>query len=354
LSRTKAARFRQAAGWRNQELQKMTDDELLELRLRDLPLVIEGTPLEERLARLNEELRARRLKFRPHVWLSEEWFSPDGVPGFAIPFYLAHPRLMKLENRQMFEVEGASDVECLRIMRHETGHAIDNAFGLRYKRRHRQLFGPFNLPYPDTYRPKPASRDYVLHLNAWYAQAHPAEDFAETFAVWLARPAPRWRRLYANWPLALSKLEYVNRVMEGLKGVAPPNRRRTRVDPLRRLKSTLLEHYQRKRQHYLLRGPANYDKDLRSIFTAERSAAGRLSAASFLRRYRRELCHAVAEGTGVHHYAVDQIYGFMIGRAKEMKLRLADSPEQTRRQVLVMLTVQTMNGLHQGYHRIAL
>ena len=341
-------------GWRNQKLQKMKDDELLDLRLSDLPLRLEGTPLEERVARLHDELEKRDLRFRPHVWLSEEWFSPDGVPGFAIPFYLAHPRLMKLESKQMLEVEGASDKECMRIMRHEAGHAIDNAFGLHRRQRHRELFGPFNKPYPEWYKPNPASRKYVLHLNAWYAQAHPAEDFAETFAVWLARPASRWRKLYRNWPTALSKLEYVDELMGELRGVAPPNRRRVKVEPLHRLKFTLREHYRRKRQHYLLQWPAYYDRDLSRVFAAHPHAATRPTAASFLRRFRRELCHAVAEGTGVHHYAVDQILEYMIGRSKELKLRLTGTQEQTRRQVLIMLTVQTMNGVHQGYHRIAL
>src|ERR1043165_4021551 len=124
----------------------MTDEQLLDLRLCDLPLTIKGTPLENRVARLYEELRVRDLRFTPHVWLSEEWFSPDEVPGFAIPFYLAHPRLAKLEHAQMFEVEGGTEKECLRIMRHETGHAIDNAFHLHGKRRYRELFGSFKHP----------------------------------------------------------------------------------------------------------------------------------------------------------------------------------------------------------------
>src|SRR5262245_16784598 len=120
----------------------MTDGQLLDLRLCDLPLSIVGTPLERRVARLYDELDARGLRFKPHVWLSEEWFTPDSISGFAIPFYLANPRLSRLERRQMLEVEGGSEKECLRIMRHETGHAIDNAFLLHNRRRYRELFGP--------------------------------------------------------------------------------------------------------------------------------------------------------------------------------------------------------------------
>src|ERR671914_2504679 len=124
----------------------MTDDELLNLRLCDLPLRIEGAPLEERVERLYAELEERGLRFRPHVWLSEEWFSPDGVPGFAIPFYLAHPRLMRLERKQVLEVEGGTAKECMGIMRHEAGHALDNAFRFHARRRWRELFGLFSKP----------------------------------------------------------------------------------------------------------------------------------------------------------------------------------------------------------------
>src|SRR5438309_8112113 len=97
----------------------ITDDELLDLRLSDLPVRIEGTVLEERVRRSRFELDESGLRFRPQAWLSVEWFTPDGVPGFSIPFCPAHRRLMRLERRQMLEVEGGTERECLRIMRHE-------------------------------------------------------------------------------------------------------------------------------------------------------------------------------------------------------------------------------------------
>ena len=109
----------------------LSDEKLLEVRMCDLGLSIEGTDLEAHIAQLRAELRARHLRFSPHFWLSDEWFTPDGVPGIAIPFYLAHPRLAKLELAQMLEVEGGDPVSCLRILRHEAGHAIDNAYLLR-------------------------------------------------------------------------------------------------------------------------------------------------------------------------------------------------------------------------------
>jgi len=330
----------------------MTDEQLLDLRLCDLPLRIEGTPLERCVARLYEEIEARELRLKPHVWLSEEWFTPDNVPGFAIPFYLAHPRLSKLERKIMLEVEGGTEKDCLRIMRHEAGHAIDNAFYLHGRRRYRELFGSFARRYPHWYRPKPNSLDYVLHLPAWYAQSHPCEDFAETFAVWVA-PGSRWRRKYSGWP-ALNKLEYVDGLMRELAGKAPANKSRERVEELSEIEMTLREHYQKKQQHYAFRWPPDYDLYLLRVFAPESHDNSCTSAAGFLRRHRRSLCREVADGTGVHTYAIDQIIAHMINRCRELRLQVCLDQEQTRQKMLVLLTVQTMNGIHAGYHRIAL
>ena len=173
-------------------LGSLTDDELLDLQFRELDLQIEGTELALRIEQIYSELAARNLSFRPHFWLSDEWFTPDGIPGVAIPFYLAHPRLAKLELAQMLEVEGGDAEWCMRILRHEAGHAIDNAFNLRRRRQRRELFGSSRKPYPEFYTPKPYSKNFVLHLDSWYAQSHPDEDFAETFAVWLT-PDAQWR-----------------------------------------------------------------------------------------------------------------------------------------------------------------
>jgi hypothetical protein len=159
-----------------------SDEKLLEVRMCDLGLTIAGTELEARIAQLNAELEARGLAFRPHYWLSDEWFTPDGVPGIAIPFYLAHPRLAKLERAEMLEVEGGDPESCMRILRHEAGHAIDNAYRLQRRPTRRRLFGDPNIEYPEYYTPKPYSKSFVQHLDHWYAQSHPDEDFAETFA----------------------------------------------------------------------------------------------------------------------------------------------------------------------------
>ena len=330
----------------------MTDRQLLDVRLCDLPVRIRGTQLEQRIDKLYRELEGRSLHFRPHVWLAEEWFTPDGVAGFAIPFYLAHPRLMKLERSQMLEVEGATERECLRILRHEAGHAIDNAFRLHARRSWADTFGSYRVPYPEWYQPQPGSRDYVLNLDAWYAQAHPAEDFAETFAVWL-KPGAQWRRQYVGWG-AERKLQYVEELMTSLDGRAPRRLPRREVESLSSLKKTLREHYRRKRAYYTIHWPASYERNLFRVFSSEPRHHLYPSAAQFLRLIRSEISEIVARGTGVHHYTINHIVKHMIVRSRALNLRLTISEEEARQLTIVALTMQVMQVLRTGYHRIPL
>lgn len=333
-------------------LDRMTDRQLLEVRLCDLPLQIRGTQLEQRVKKLYRELEARNIRFRPHIWLGEEWFTPDGIGGFAIPFYLAHPRLIKLERAQMIEVEGASEAECMRILRHEAGHAIDNAFRLHARRSWTDTFGSYRVPYPEWYQPQPGSRDYVLNLDAWYGQAHPAEDFAETFAVWL-KPGSRWRGQYDGWG-AQRKLDYVEQVMSGLIGRSPTLRIHREIEPLASLKKTLREHYRQKRAYYTIHWPASYERNLYRVFSADPRRQSAPSAAHFLRHYRAEISDIVARGTGVHHYTVNHIVRHMVVRCRELNLRLSLPEDEARELIVVMLTMQVMQVLHAGYHRIPL
>ena len=333
-------------------LAAMSDEALLEVRMCDLGLTIEGTELEERIAQLNAELEARGLMFRPHYWLSDEWFTPDGVPGIAIPFYLAHPRLAKLELAQMLEVEGGDAEACLRILRHEAGHAIDNAYRLQRRPTRRRLFGNPSIEYPEYYTPKPYSKSFVLHLDHWYAQSHPDEDFAETFAVWLD-PKSMWETRYVGWP-ARRKLEYMDRLMRELARRRPPVKSKRTVDPLSRLKKTIGEHYRRKREHYGLDHPDFYDSDLRRLFSDAQQYAKNPPAARFLRRIRRDVRSTVASFTDSYQYTIDQLLERIIETCREQNLRLMESEETTKSDFMIFLTVQTMNYLHSGRHRVAL
>jgi hypothetical protein len=328
-----------------------TDEQLLATRLCDLQVSLAGTEVEQHIAQVNGELQSKGLT-PPHYWLADEWFTPDGVPGVAVPFYLAHPRLAKLELAQMLEVEGGDREGCLGILRHEAGHAIDNAYQIRRRPTRRRLFGPPDTPYPEYYTPKPYSKSYVQHLDHWYAQSHPDEDFAETFAVWLD-PLSMWATRYAGWP-ALRKLEYMDRLMRDLARSRPTVRSRREVDPLKRLRKTLGEHYGKKREHYGLDHPDFYESDLRNLFSDAPAYAKNLPAARFVRRIRKDARTTVASFTDSYQYTIDQLLEKIIERCKELNLRLMDSEESTKSDFLVFLTVQTMNYLHSGRHRVAL
>jgi hypothetical protein len=331
---------------------ELPDERLLDLRFKDLGLKIEGSWLEGQIDELKRELRARGLSFDPHFWLSAEWFSPDGVPGVAIPFYLAHPRLMRLENSQMLEVEGGNAAWCLKILRHEAGHAFDNAYELRKRRRRAKLFGPPSAPYPDFYLPRPYSKSFVLHLDSWYSQSHPDEDFAETFAVWLT-PDSDWRRRYAEWP-ALRKLEYVDELMREIADTAPAVSTRRRVEPIEHLSSTLRKHYAKKRAHYGLEYPHFYDRDLNRLFSSAPEDRRNRKASRFIQSARRDVRRLVAEWTGAYQYTIDRVIEDMTRRSDELALRLKYPEDRTKLDLTMLVTVQTMNYLHSGRHRVAL
>jgi len=356
------------AGVSQRNWRQMSDETLLDMRMCDLQLDLQQSPLMPKIDRLYEELAGRELIFRPHFWLSDEWFAPDGIPGIAIPFYLAHRRLARLERKMMLDVEGGTEEWCMKILRHETGHALDTAFRLHRKKKYREIFGNYSDPYPEYYRPHPKSRRYVMHLEPWYAQSHPAEDFAETFAVWL-KPGSRWRSQYKGWP-ALRKLEYIDELMDSIAGTKAPVASRRKIEPLSHLKRTLREHYQQRRARYEMDMPTPFDRDLYRLFlrdddhqgiTQRQQAAdpamGELiqqQASAFLRKYKSETERQVTSWTGENRYTVSLVIREVIDRCRELRLRAVGSETELLRDITIFITVQTMNYLHSGLHRVAL
>ena len=247
------------------------------------------------------------------------------MPGIAVPFYLAHPRLERLERRIMREAEGGNARWLMRILRHEAGHALDNAYRLRRRKCWREVFGPASLPYPHRYRARPGSRRYVHHLGEWYAQAHPTEDFAETFAVWL-KPNSDWRRSYADWP-AFNKLSLVDELMTSVRGRRPPVRNRIRIEPLDTNTRTLAQHYRRKlaRHRHYRRGA----RGRAAAQDVQRPAAARRmrrAPCTLLRAARAALVASVARELGVERYTVQQILRMLIERSENLKLLRTRQP----------------------------
>ncbi len=319
---------------------ELPTEELLDVRLCDLNLQLEGTALQRRIDRMNTEMGRAGLVFRPYVWLSTDWFTPEGSTGFAVPFYLAHRRLVRLEHAMMFEAEGSTHDWCMKLLRHEAAHAMDNAYRLHARSDWRHTFGRYSAPYRSAYRANPTSKHYVQHLGAWYAQSHPAEDYAESFAVWLA-PQSRWQKVYEGWP-ALKKLQVLDKMLKDIGDLPPPVRSRDRDESLPKVKQTLREHYRRKQASYGAQQPWRHDRELRLVFDAPETTSTRTRAATFLRSERRDLRAKVSALTGQYRYVVDQALDAMLQRCKELDLRLVRPPDQARLGAAVLSTMVTL------------
>jgi hypothetical protein len=330
---------------------RLSTEQLLKIKLRDLNLNIKGSVIEKRLKGLFAELESKGLEFKPHTWISDEWFTPDYTPGFAIPFYLFHPRLIKLEKEEMFEAEGAGKSECLMIMRHETGHAVSHAYQVYRRKSWRNIFGDYRKPYPLWYSPEIRSKDYVTHLNAWYAQAHPIEDFAETFAVWM-NPKTDWRRMYRGWG-AIKKLEYVDELMHYIGIKEPVIKMADEYAEISTLKYTIGRHYQKKKKFYSVEWAEAFDVELRKIFTLKKNNKA-YPAHKLLKRIGPSVRKTISEILDVPQYTINQLMNELIKRSIKLDLYLKVSEEEAAKRILVIITAQIINLVHSGYYRIPL
>src|SRR6266480_4944857 len=358
----------EAADWPS-----LGDQDLLERRISKLGLRLEGTALEPLIKQLYDELSAKGLVFHPPCHIGDEWFVPVGIPAIFVPFFLVHDRLRALERTMMLEVEGGTkewfmklirheaahaynyayqimlEVEggtkewFMKLIRHEAAHAYNYAYQIPRKKRWQQVFGRTSREEtPDTYRPRPFSRSYVVNLDDWYAQSHPDEDFAETFAVWLT-PGLNWRTRYAGWK-ALQKLEYVDELMRSLAGKLPVHVAGYRVADYDCLNLKLKTYYARKRKLYEDTYPNFYDTDLRQLF----SAPAGLKASSYLRLRRRRLLNAVCLWTNEKKYRVNELLTRLIDRCDHLGLHLHNDDPQQDFRVSAFITTLVMNYLFTG------
>jgi hypothetical protein len=328
-------------------------NEILNQRICDFDLRIEGRPLGRVIERFMAELESvgiRRL--RPKFYLSEEWGVPEGTVAIGIPFYLADERLLKVQAIRGGGVEGTTEEEILRYLRHELGHVINYAYGLYAAEEWTLLFGPMARPYSDQYRAVPFSPDFVRHLPGNYAQKHPDEDWADTFAVWMT-PGVDWRELYSDSPGALKKLEYCSEIVKQI-GERDPSTTAAELDLEASQMVITLQDFYREPAETPLTVPRSLDGDLKGIFApfAPPSVEGSMrlgSAALLLKRQADSLASTVYRWTGVDPFIVRQILGHMIRRAHDMKLTY---PLNARDTVLVQLTgfltTLAMNYVYKG------
>jgi hypothetical protein len=320
--------------------------EILTKPIKELGLKLEGSPLERYVQKLNRELERKGVKrFRPLCYLTDEWGCPSGEPVIGIPFYLADPKLARLE-KEMNDLE--DEREIMMYLRHEAGHAFNYAYELFKTPEWRDLFGPFRRPYRDDYRPVPFSRRFVRHIAGWYAQKHPDEDFAETFAVWLT-PGSQWRRKYKGWG-ALAKLRYVDKVARRVRDTSPIRERGATDITVDEMETTVGEFYDEKLQQRASPMELPLDTDLTDIFkVSRRRRKGVRPAADLLRENRKAIVDKIAYWTGVARPLVKDIVEAIVSRVGELNLRAEIRFEREHlTEVTVYATALAMNYLARG------
>ena len=323
-------------------------DQLLGHRISDLGLAIRGSRVERLVQQLYDELEARGLRFRPPVYLSDQWGCPDGTPLIAVPFYLADPRLERIEAEMTLSVE--DDAEAMRYLRHEAGHAFNYAFRFYERADWQQTFGSIGLPYRERYRANPFSREHVRHILAWYAQKHPDEDFAETFAVWLS-PGLDWRGEYAEWP-ALTKLEYVDGIMREIADAGDMELPTPADDdlPVEAMRYSVAQHYEDEREVVPMEDERQFDADLKQIFARAEDAPSAEQANVFLRRHYREIVTRVSFWTSENPSVVRSLIDVLQRRAETLDLRVGALEAATLIELTAFATAVVM--LHRHTHVI--
>ncbi len=313
--------------------------ELLKGRISDLPLAVEGSPLERYVRRLRREMDQRGFLFKPDVYLTDGWGCPDRSPVIGVPFYLADPRLARIEEEQTGEVEDPRTI--MMLLRHEAGHAVNYAYRLWRRPSWGEVFGRFTKPYRDSFRPDRMSRNYVRHIAVYpygrtYAQKHPDEDFAETFAVWLT-PRSSWRRKYRNWPV-IRKLLYVDRLMKEVRRNVPKTRRGLRLRPADRMTLTLAEHYGKKAERFRRDARGYVDDSLREAFPVSRGQVLR-PAAGLFKRYRERLVERVVHWSVLTPAEAEVLVRKLEARASALGLSYRPGAEGERLMDVVSLVI---------------
>jgi hypothetical protein len=321
--------------------------ELLNTRICDLNLEIEGSPVEPFVNRLYRELAAKGMVFQPEVYATDAWGCPDEVPVIGIPFYLMDKRLARIEEEQTGEIETSPML--MMLLRHEAGHAINYAYRLFKQADWVEMFGSFSQPYQDTFRPNPFSRQFVRHIvhhqyGKTYAQKHPDEDFAETFAVWLT-PRSGWRRRYRNWP-ALRKLQYVDQLIKRIRDVQPKCTTGSLCTPVKAMDLLLAEHYGQRAERYRAAAEGYVDDKLQEVFPAAngRATAG---AGDLFRKHHGQILGRVTRWSGLEDEEVQTLLVKLQDRANALDLKYR--PRQQAEKLMDVTALATSLAMNFAY-----
>jgi hypothetical protein len=316
--------------------------------IRDLGLTIEGTPLQPVVDELLAEVATLGLTVKPRPYLSTEWGVPFGTVAIGIPFYLASPELTALHEERTAFVEGTDRADLLRYLRHEMGHVVNYAYLLYERPEWVERFGPITRPYREEYRKKPFSRKHVRHLPGWYAQKHPDEDWAETFAVWMT-PRLDWRREYAGWS-ALEKLEYCDGLMKQLRDETPAVTDEDLDDDVASVGYSVHDFYGEAQGDGGGEPPPGLDGALRTLFDdSEEGTTGSRPAAALLEQLGRTLPSEVYRWTGHFPEHTRSLLAQMKRRAEELQLVYAAAREErVERAAVVLVTALAMSHVQTG------
>jgi hypothetical protein len=322
--------------------------------IRDLGLRIAGTSLEPIIDDFMLELERLGLgRLKPRFYLSTEWGVPMDTIAIAIPFYLAHADLKEMHAQRMGHVEGLSGPDVLRYLRHEMGHVLNYAHKLYDRPEWQSLFGAITQPYIEDYRPQPFSRRYVRHLPGWYAQKHPDEDWAETFAVWMT-PGHDWQRDYAGWPDALAKLRFCDRTITELREREPVQIDDELDEDVGEIGYSLAQYYENLTEEQAAL-PDGLDGALRGVFDDVGGAAfategaARLPASALVARLERTLAANVFVWTGHFPEKTLVLLRHLAQRCDALSIAYpAEAERDVTLALTTMVTALAMNHVHRG------
>lgn len=360
-------------------LESLSQDELLRLRFRDLNLKWHDSDLAVYVAQLYYELELAGISFKPSILISDDWYVLEGSSTIAVPFYLAHPRLARLEREFMGRVEGSGSATIMKYLRHEAGHAIEHAYKLAEDPLRIQVFGSSERPYPRGYRPRSHTKDFVYHLGDGYAQSHPDEDFAETFAVWLD-PKSQWQSRSSKG-LTYKKLMAVDQLIVHAEEVQPRVEPEDLCSPLERSSKTLLAHYHAKSRRYRMGEFAGMDEWLNSIFqkssqlkkirgrrlkTAQKngrikkylspknSRSSATPAHHFVESIENEVRREISRNLGVGGFELKEMLFRIKHRLRQLDLHLKSSYHQTKAEFFDFIVDLALEDIRTGRDKILL
>ncbi|MCA9395762.1 MAG: putative zinc-binding metallopeptidase [Candidatus Omnitrophica bacterium] len=319
---------------------------LLHKKISSFNLSLKSSALEPMIQKLYRELNAKGLTFRPKCFVADEWFCPVNIPAIGIPFYLLNTELSDIEDEWFGEVEGGTKEWFMKLIRHEAGHCYSYAYKLYRKKRWQNNFGIASADYPDTYQIKPYSKSFVRHLDNHYAQSHPDEDFAETFAVWLT-PGSKWKTAYRGWP-AYRKLQYIDELMKSITYTKPVHNPEFDADDYSGLDIKLISYLRKKRLMYAHQLPGYYDKELKKIFTPLERHRRAVKASLFIKKHRRRILASTAEWTRQSKKTISALLNNISARCDTLNLSASEDDFDTNTRLSAFITSQVMHYAYTG------